>query len=467
MEIKQFKDRQSLHPGRKKLTIINQEANTLTVDEEWADSPSVEGSLVNAAVLTEFQNGIVEAGNNSKNAEGVAASAKSIAQGAETKATNALSTAQSANTTASSAKTIAQGAETKASSAKAIAEDALNKVETFNGNVDNELSSTSINPIQNRVVTNALNTKISENGGKITGTLQVLNSNPEWVLISNEIDVTSAPNSAKQNYEFDTLTFLSIMSPIRFVGKVEYEDTTKELDLKGGNSAGLNLMLSGGVFYLHFDSVINFKRRVVLSISNASKFSVRVTGKFYQRKSDFNTNHIAASSIVAQSVAVRSDLGELYPLATEIAMKYADNNLKSKIESESAKLSGNLTQIQSNLQGQIDNIESQIANIVSKQVDISVEEIKSYYATWKAEIGNLKIIGGATPASEGKKNIYFKMNGDTENDVFDNICLGLWSAGRWRTECTANGWQYTYINSKSEGYILQIGNGSYWFAIGI
>lgn len=466
MEIKQFKDRQSLHPGRKKLTIINQEANTLTVDEEWADSPSIEGSLVNAAVLTEFQNGIVEACNNSKNAEGVAASAKSIAQGAETKATNALSTAQSANTTASSAKTIAQGAETKASSAKAIAEDALNKVETFNGNVDNELSSTSINPIQNRAVTNALNTKISEIGGKITGTLVISNTNPEWVLINDEVDVTIAPKTAKQESKFKASTFISQNAPIRFVGKIQYDNETIDIDIKGTVMKSYFVALEGGIFSLLFDSVINMSRQVVINFFNNSIKTIKVSGKIYQCKSDLYTKYIETDSIITSSIAY-SNSGKLYPLATQAAMNNADNNLKSKIESESAKLSGDLTQIQSNLQGQIDNIVSQIANIVSKQVDISVEEIKSYYATWKAEIGNLKIIGGATPASEGKKNIYFKMNGDTENDVFDNICLGLWSAGRWRTECTANGWQYTYINSKSEGYILQIGNGSYWFAIGI
>lgn len=466
MEIKQFKDRQSLHPGRKKLTIINQEANTLTVDEEWADSPSIEGSLVNAAVLTEFQNGIVEAGNNSKNAEGVAASAKSIAQGAETKATNALSTAQSANTTASSAKTIAQGAETKASSAKAIAEDALNKVETFNGNVDNELSWTSINPLQNRAVTIAISNRLSKSGGDITGTLRVFNENPEWVLINDEVDVTIAPKTAKQEFKYNASTVISQNSPIRFVGKIQYDNVTKDIDIKGANRKDYTVTIEGGYFSLSFDSIINMSKQVVLNYINTSTKTIKVSGKIYQCKSDIHTKHIETDSIIASSIAY-SNSGKLYPLATQADMNSADNNLKSKIESESAKLSGNLTQIQSNLQGKIDNIVSQIANIVSKQVDISVEEIKSYYATWKAEIGNLKIIGGATPASEGKKNIYFKMNGDTENDVFDNICLGLWSAGRWRTECTANGWQYTYINSKSEGYILQIGNGSYWFAIGI
>ena len=96
----------------------------------------------------------------------------------------------------------------------------------------------------------------------------------------------------------------------------------------------------------------------------------------------------------------------------------------------------------------------------------NIENITSYYATWQFSIGGLKIIGGATPGSEGNKTVYFRMNNNTGTDVFNTVCLGLWSAGRYRTSATNNGWQYTYVESKGNGRIVQISNGSYWFAIG-
>lgn len=99
-------------------------------------------------------------------------------------------------------------------------------------------------------------------------------------------------------------------------------------------------------------------------------------------------------------------------------------------------------------------------------INTGVEDIKSYYATWKFTIGNLKIIGGATPGGEGNRSIYFRMNNATDVDIFDNVCLGLWCNGRWRNTYTSNGWQYTFIENKGLGRLLQISDGSYWFAIG-
>lgn len=46
-----FTDRQSIHPNRKKLTIVSQVGNELIVDVEMADQPSVVGTPINASVL--------------------------------------------------------------------------------------------------------------------------------------------------------------------------------------------------------------------------------------------------------------------------------------------------------------------------------------------------------------------------------------------------------------------------------
>ena len=92
--------------------------------------------------------------------------------------------------------------------------------------------------------------------------------------------------------------------------------------------------------------------------------------------------------------------------------------------------------------------------------------LTSYYATWKIQIGNIKIIGGATPASEGNKTIYFRMNNSTSTNVFSSKIYGLYCSGRGRTSYTGNGWQYVNATNISTGSILQISSGSYWFAIG-
>lgn len=97
---------------------------------------------------------------------------------------------------------------------------------------------------------------------------------------------------------------------------------------------------------------------------------------------------------------------------------------------------------------------------------INPDYTKSYYATFKIQIGNIKIIGGATPDGEGKKTIYFRMNNATDTDVFTSKVYMLLNNGKYKPSSTANGWQYEYIDNLTSGYIVQITNGSYWLAIG-
>ena len=61
-----------------------------------------------------------------------------------------------------------------------------------------------------------------------------------------------------------------------------------------------------------------------------------------------------------------------------------------------------------------------IPNISGTDLGIgtNIEGIKSWYATWRIKIGDIIIIGGATPGEEGKKTINFRMNNATGTNVF-------------------------------------------------
>lgn len=58
-----FQNRQSVNPGRKKLTIVNQTSNTMIVDVENADNPTQEGTPINASTMSALQSEIVEVNN--------------------------------------------------------------------------------------------------------------------------------------------------------------------------------------------------------------------------------------------------------------------------------------------------------------------------------------------------------------------------------------------------------------------
>lgn len=68
MEQTSFLDRVSSYPGRKKIKILSQTADTIVADVELADEPSVEGTPINATVMSRFQQGIVDANTKSDSA---------------------------------------------------------------------------------------------------------------------------------------------------------------------------------------------------------------------------------------------------------------------------------------------------------------------------------------------------------------------------------------------------------------
>lgn len=90
MEITNFEDRIPTHPGRKKLTIVSQTADTMIVDETLADAPTQEGTKINANVMTKLQQGIIDAIAKSDNAVTTANNATQTASFAEEKALEAL-----------------------------------------------------------------------------------------------------------------------------------------------------------------------------------------------------------------------------------------------------------------------------------------------------------------------------------------------------------------------------------------
>lgn len=96
-----------------------------------------------------------------------------------------------------------------------------------------------------------------------------------------------------------------------------------------------------------------------------------------------------------------------------------------------------------------------------------IPTLRSYYAHWRITIGDLKIIGGRTNDSEGTKTINFTPYTATSASIFTTCVLSFLSGGNRSSGSTANGWQYTTINSLTTGKLVQIGNGSYWIAIGI
>ena len=114
METTEFKDRVSTHPGRKQLTIISQTADTMVVDEVFADEPTEEGTAINADVMTKFQQGIVDANNKSDEAVRIANQANGTASSANTKSQTALSNSATALSNSQQAVTDSSFARAKA-----------------------------------------------------------------------------------------------------------------------------------------------------------------------------------------------------------------------------------------------------------------------------------------------------------------------------------------------------------------
>jgi len=102
-----FQNRQGSNLNRKRLRIISQTAEEMIVDVERADSPTVEGTPINASTMNQFQSEIDTAIAN-------ASSAVSTANTASQNASDAVSTANTASQNASTALATANAANAKA-----------------------------------------------------------------------------------------------------------------------------------------------------------------------------------------------------------------------------------------------------------------------------------------------------------------------------------------------------------------
>ena len=117
-----FENRDSEYPGRKKLKIVSQTADTMVVDVEFADGPRVEGTAINAEIMQEFQKGIVDANANASEALSVAHSANTKSQTALNNSSTALSNSVQAITDSSYAKNKALEVEGKLADRGALVE---------------------------------------------------------------------------------------------------------------------------------------------------------------------------------------------------------------------------------------------------------------------------------------------------------------------------------------------------------
>ena len=99
-----FQDRQGLNLNRKKIKIISQAGDEIIADIERADSPTVEGTKLNAVIMNQFQKEIDDANTKSNSAVNTATTASAYANNAVTTANNASTTANDASTTANEAK---------------------------------------------------------------------------------------------------------------------------------------------------------------------------------------------------------------------------------------------------------------------------------------------------------------------------------------------------------------------------
>ena len=112
MSITEFKDRQGTNLNRKRLKIISQTPTEMIVDVERADTPSQEGTPINASVFNGFKDEINIATNTAISANTVANSAltvaneaKSISQGYQSQLNTAVQNASAALSKATNVET--------------------------------------------------------------------------------------------------------------------------------------------------------------------------------------------------------------------------------------------------------------------------------------------------------------------------------------------------------------------------
>ena len=79
MTIQEFSDRKSQYPNRRKLKIITQTADEIIADIEYADTPSQDGTPINATILNQIAKAAVDAGQKADGAQTTADQAKDTA----------------------------------------------------------------------------------------------------------------------------------------------------------------------------------------------------------------------------------------------------------------------------------------------------------------------------------------------------------------------------------------------------
>lgn len=147
-----FIDRESQFPNRRKITILQQNANEIIADITFADNPlpNKSGTKINAAILKDFQDGINEANSTSQQAKNAADAANetsadalkiagettTIASNAVTTANQAKEAATTATGTADTASSTATRAENKADDAIQTASDAIKAANTASSTAD-------------------------------------------------------------------------------------------------------------------------------------------------------------------------------------------------------------------------------------------------------------------------------------------------------------------------------------------
>ena len=117
MDILSFKDRQSSNPNRRTIKIIEQNSDTIIADVDMSDFTEETGTPINASVMSNFQQGIIESNTIACEAKMQSQSAFDKAGEAETTATNALGIANISNTKSDNAVSTAEDANTKATNA--------------------------------------------------------------------------------------------------------------------------------------------------------------------------------------------------------------------------------------------------------------------------------------------------------------------------------------------------------------
>ena len=198
-----FQDRQGSNLNRKKIKIISQAGDEIIADIERADSPTVEGTKLNAAVMNQFQKEIDDANTKSN-------SAVNTANTASTNANNAVTTANDAKTKATTALTNSNNAVETANAASTSASSAVNTADNASSNASSALTTANeAKSSANSAVTTANEAKTSANSAVTTANSATTTANNasttanradtnESTALSNSQSAVATANEAKE-----------------------------------------------------------------------------------------------------------------------------------------------------------------------------------------------------------------------------------------------------------------------------